>query len=170
VAPQRKRSHIFTHNIAAKYFTLYYYPIVGDGLMAMRTQHFEMVLNRTPSDAELDALYEAGLDDCSFTVGANGRPSEVWVDRKAKSFDEALESVESQLAACGFTAVEVRGKAVQKAGRPSFSAAGKRSPQITFVLPEQRLQQLVRLSAARGMNKSDVAREALYELLDRVPA
>lgn len=54
----------------------------------MSTQHFTLVLDHKPSGDELDALYEAGLDDATpATVSGTG-----WlhVDREADSLGHAL--------------------------------------------------------------------------------
>lgn len=72
----------------------------------MKTQHFEVVLDREPTDNEYNQLYEAGLDDCSFEFGA-GQPALLWADRIAPTYDDAVASVLSQLAQCGFRAISV---------------------------------------------------------------
>lgn len=56
----------------------------------MSTHSFSLVLDHVPTDDELDALYEAGLDDATpATVSGNG-----WlhVDREAPSMLEAVAS------------------------------------------------------------------------------
>ena len=41
----------------------------------MRTQSFEVVLDRHPSDDDVDTMYEAGLDDCTIERGVRGPPA-----------------------------------------------------------------------------------------------
>lgn len=56
----------------------------------MTTYSFSLILDRKPSDDELDALFEAGLDDSTpATVSGNG-----WlhVDREASSMLKAVTS------------------------------------------------------------------------------
>jgi len=132
----------------------------------MKTQRFAVVLDKTPSDDDTNLMYEAGLEDCTIEISNHG-PSVIWVDRKAKTFDDALTSVTTQLATCGFRAVEVRHPKPTKVGRPSFTKAGTRSPQVTFVTPDFRYQQLAKVAAIKGVKKSDIARWALDEYLDR---
>ena len=137
----------------------------------MRTQRFEVVLDRHPSDDDTNAMYEAGLDDCGISIGgqtALSGPSKVYVDRKAPSLAAAIESVTADLASCGFGVVEVvPERARKRSGRPSLSSAGSRSPQVTVVLPGDRERQLVKVAAMRGVKKSDVLRAALYKELDQ---
>jgi len=132
----------------------------------MRTQRFTVVLDKKPSDDDTNLMFDAGLSDCTINIGNRG-PSIVLVDRKAKTPEDALASVREQLSRCGFQISEVRDFVPSRAGRPSFTKAGVRSPQITFVTPAFRYSQLEKLAAIKGVNKSDIARKALDEYLDR---
>ncbi|MFI7634931.1 hypothetical protein [Nonomuraea sp. NPDC049400] len=62
----------------------------------MITWDFRITLNRAPTDDELDALYEAGLDDCSISGFRDGN-SYVMCDREAESLMDAIESVLIQI-------------------------------------------------------------------------
>ncbi|MGP3916802.1 hypothetical protein [Nonomuraea sp. 10N515B] len=57
----------------------------------MITWDFDITLNRAPTDEEADALFEAGLDDCSI-AGAN-----LMCDREAETLLDAIESVLIQI-------------------------------------------------------------------------
>ncbi|MDR2620681.1 MAG: ribbon-helix-helix domain-containing protein [Propionibacteriaceae bacterium] len=57
--------------------------------------------------------------------------------------------------------------AARKAGRPSLTAPGRRSPVLNLVLPEQTKTMLDTLAQQRGRKPSDVAREALNDYLLR---
>jgi hypothetical protein len=52
-------------------------------------------------------------------------------------------------------------------GRPSLSAAGRRSPQVTFRLPSELREQAEAQARDEGTKVSDVARKALEEYLAR---
>ncbi|MEV0614508.1 hypothetical protein AB0I81_14365 [Nonomuraea sp. NPDC050404] len=60
------------------------------------TWNFKVILDREPTDAELDAIYEAGLDDCAMAGGPDGR---VWLmcSREAGSVLDAIASVLGEL-------------------------------------------------------------------------
>lgn len=51
-------------------------------------------------------------------------------------------------------------------GRPSLSEGSRRSPQVSFRVPEQTRRQLDERARAEGRNPSDVAREALQRYLE----
>ncbi|SDK51451.1 hypothetical protein SAMN05421869_116181 [Nonomuraea jiangxiensis] len=57
---------------------------------------FRVTLNRAPADDEVDALFEAGLDDCSIAGGPRG---DVYLtcDREAESMLDAIASVIAQI-------------------------------------------------------------------------
>jgi hypothetical protein len=52
-------------------------------------------------------------------------------------------------------------------GRPSLSAAGRRSPQVTFRLPSEMRERAEAQARQEGTKVSDVARRALEEYLAR---
>ena len=52
-----------------------------------------------------------------------------------------------------------------KAGRPSLTAPGEHSPQITLRLPEVVNNRLIALAKARGQRRSTIVREALDQYL-----
>jgi hypothetical protein len=57
---------------------------------------FQVTLNRDPTDDEIDALYEAGLDDCAVVESRDGSG---WLmcDREADDLMEAILSVLVQI-------------------------------------------------------------------------
>lgn len=57
----------------------------------MHTWNFQLRLNRTPNDDEVDALYEAGLDDAAVSGDL------LDVDREASTLIDALTSALSQI-------------------------------------------------------------------------
>ena len=127
----------------------------------MDTYRFELVLDKPLTDADTNRLYEAGLDDCAIIVGGPGQPSEVWADRVATSYDKAVESVKADLSKCGFAAVKVTPSKPVKAGRPSLSKPGKRSPQLTIVIPTGIESAIERDAERLGIKKTQVARNIL---------
>ncbi|RVX45299.1 AlpA family transcriptional regulator [Nonomuraea polychroma] len=62
----------------------------------MTAWDFRVTLNREPSDDEIDALYEAGLDDCTIS-GAKDGSVYVTCHREAESLLEAIASVLIQI-------------------------------------------------------------------------
>ncbi|GAA3665591.1 hypothetical protein GCM10022224_032370 [Nonomuraea antimicrobica] len=58
----------------------------------MTTWNFRINLNREPTDAETDALFEAGLDDGAVAGGPGGGVY-LMCDREAKTLLDAIESV-----------------------------------------------------------------------------
>lgn len=62
----------------------------------MITWNFRVTLNREPTDAEVDALYEAGLDDCAVAGHRDGSV-QLMCDRDADSLMEAILSVLVQI-------------------------------------------------------------------------
>ncbi|WP_433435177.1 hypothetical protein [Nonomuraea sp. CA-141351] len=58
----------------------------------MTTWDFRVTLNRAPTDEEADALYEAGLDDCTISGGKEGS-TYVSCHREGESLLEAITSV-----------------------------------------------------------------------------
>ncbi|MFG2078200.1 hypothetical protein [Nonomuraea maritima] len=62
----------------------------------MNTWDFRVALNRAPTEAEVDALFEAGLDDCTVSGGKNGRVR-VRCERAAESMLDAIASVVAQV-------------------------------------------------------------------------
>jgi hypothetical protein len=63
----------------------------------MTTWDFRISLNRAPTDEEADALYEAGLDDCSISGGLGGFDHYLMCDREADSMLDAIASVIAQI-------------------------------------------------------------------------
>lgn len=61
----------------------------------MKTWNFQLRLNRAPTDDEVEALYEAGLDDAGVETGPNG--GLVDVDRVAKNLIAAVVSAVQQV-------------------------------------------------------------------------
>ncbi|MEU0569696.1 hypothetical protein ABZ297_30560 [Nonomuraea sp. NPDC005983] len=62
----------------------------------MTTWNFRVMLNRAPSDEEMDNLYDAGLDDCAVAGGPDGSVY-LTCDRASESFLEAIASVLVQI-------------------------------------------------------------------------
>lgn len=67
----------------------------------MPAHEFVAHLDRQPTDHELDALFEAGLDDVTPEVG-HGRAM-LHVNREARTLAEAILSVVHQVAAAGLS-------------------------------------------------------------------
>lgn len=63
----------------------------------MITWDFSVTLNRAPTDEELDALFEAGLDDCSVSGGFKDGNVYVMCDREAETMLDAIASVIAQI-------------------------------------------------------------------------
>lgn len=61
----------------------------------MMTWNFQLRLNRAPTDDEVDALHEAGLDDAGIETGPEG--GLVDVDREARTLVKAIVSAVEQL-------------------------------------------------------------------------
>ena len=104
----------------------------------MNAYDFTVRLDRTPTDAEEDALYEAGLDDGNLETSPDGRAWMV-VTREADSLDDAILSVVANIRAAGLTAVGIANEDLvnlatiaRRTGRTRESvrllAAGKRGP------------------------------------------
>ncbi len=58
----------------------------------MNLYEFTVHLDRSPTDDEVDALYEPGLDDCS-PVSRPGGPGLLMVSRQADTLTQAILSV-----------------------------------------------------------------------------
>ncbi|MGY0234589.1 helix-turn-helix transcriptional regulator [Longispora urticae] len=58
----------------------------------MATYAFTLVLNRVPSDEELDELYEAGCEDASFGTEGGGTIGIAEFDRNAETLADAIAS------------------------------------------------------------------------------
>jgi hypothetical protein len=71
----------------------------------MGTHVFTVVLDRRPTDAELDALFEAGLDDATFGVERDFPVVEF--DREAPALADAVASAVRQLDVVGLAPVRV---------------------------------------------------------------
>lgn len=67
---------------------------------------FTLVLSRNPTDAEQDALYDAGLSDAQLEYGAG--QSLAHIDREAASLAEAIVTAVRQVESVGLAAVSVR--------------------------------------------------------------
>lgn len=73
----------------------------------MSHHEFTLVLDHTPTDKELDSLYEAGLDDSTPEFGPRATPV-LHVHRDADSLASAIISAVGQTEAAGFAVVGVR--------------------------------------------------------------
>lgn len=73
----------------------------------MSHHEFTLVLDRTPTEDELDALYEAGLDDTTPEFGPRLAPM-LHMHRDADSLASAIISAVSQAESAGFAVVGVR--------------------------------------------------------------
>ncbi|WP_280306557.1 hypothetical protein [Nocardia neocaledoniensis] len=73
----------------------------------MSAHEFTLVLDRTPSEDELDVLYEAGLDDSTPEFGQRAVPV-LHVHRDADSLASAIISAVGQVEIAGFAVVGVR--------------------------------------------------------------
>ncbi|MEU6780231.1 hypothetical protein ABZ912_13600 [Nonomuraea angiospora] len=62
----------------------------------MITWNFNVTLNRAPAGEELDALFEAGLDDCTVSGDKDGSVH-MMCDREADSMLDAIASVIAQI-------------------------------------------------------------------------
>lgn len=71
----------------------------------MSTHEFTLILDRIPADAELDALFEAGLDDA--TPGSQDGHGVLEVAREAESLAAAIVSTVAQVELAGLRAVAV---------------------------------------------------------------
>ncbi|MBW1601708.1 hypothetical protein JJV70_06190 [Streptomyces sp. JJ66] len=70
---------------------------------------FDVVLNREPTDAEADALFEAGLDDCGVVLGGRGQPSYLSCHREAPDLVAAVLAVAAEVRTVpGLRAVRAR--------------------------------------------------------------
>jgi hypothetical protein len=69
------------------------------------THAFTLVLDRQPSDDEIDALFEAGCDD--GTVGTDHGVPVVEFDRDAPTLADAIASAVRQIESVGLNAVRV---------------------------------------------------------------
>ncbi len=73
----------------------------------MSAHEFTLVIDRVPSDADLDRLYEAGLDDATPEYGPSTSPL-VHVHRDAGSLAEAITGAVRQVECAGFVVVGVQ--------------------------------------------------------------
>ncbi|MFD3506770.1 hypothetical protein [Nocardia sp. NPDC058666] len=73
----------------------------------MSDHEFTLVLDRTPTDDELDSLHDAGLDDSTPEFGPRTVPV-LHIHRSDDSLASAIVSTISQAEAAGFTVVGVR--------------------------------------------------------------
>lgn len=73
----------------------------------MSQHEFTLVLDHTPTDDELDALFEAGLDDSTPEFGPRAVPV-LHVHRDADSLATAVVSAVAQAEAAGLEVVGVR--------------------------------------------------------------
>jgi hypothetical protein len=71
----------------------------------MSMHHFTLVLDRQPTGAEIDALFEAGCDDASFEYGPAQSIGDF--DREAPSLAAAIASAIRDIESVGFTVVGV---------------------------------------------------------------
>ena len=113
--------------------------MISKGRRQKKDYDFTVRLNRAPlTDAEFDAIFEAGLDDANVTTTPDGRAS-LMVSRQAGSMAEAIVSVVADIEAAGFAATGVEAEDLltlaaigRRVGRSRESmrllAAGKRGP------------------------------------------
>jgi hypothetical protein len=73
----------------------------------MSRNEFTLLIDRTPVEAEFDALYEAGLDDSTPEFGPRAIPM-IHVHRDAGSLATAIISAVAQVEQAGFAVVGVR--------------------------------------------------------------
>ncbi|MDR1427669.1 MAG: hypothetical protein LBJ08_07930 [Bifidobacteriaceae bacterium] len=73
----------------------------------MRTHDFTAYLDHQPSEIELDALFEVGLDDATPEWGGSARPI-LHVSRLADTLAEAIVAVDQDLARAGLRMVGVQ--------------------------------------------------------------
>lgn len=71
----------------------------------MTTRVFTVVLDRRPTDDELDALFEAGCDDAAF--GVEGGLSIAEFDREAPAMADAIASAVRDIESVGFSVLRV---------------------------------------------------------------
>jgi hypothetical protein len=65
----------------------------------MTVHTFWLVLDRDPTDSELEDLFEAGCDDAGFSTDPT--TSVANFDREAESFEEAVQSATQQVESVG---------------------------------------------------------------------
>ena len=105
----------------------------------MKTHSFKIELDRVPTDAEIDALYEAGLDDASVQGHPGSGHAQLVCDREANTMADALYSAIAQAETTGLKVVGVASQdtvtipeIAEKLGRTPQSvrllASGKRGP------------------------------------------
>jgi len=105
----------------------------------MNTYSFEILLDREPSDDELDTLYECGLSDASVETRDGGTTAWLVCERDSSSLAAAISSAIRQTEAAGFTPLGIANQDLvtlsdiaQKTGRTSESvrllASGQRGP------------------------------------------
>ena len=105
----------------------------------MNTYHFKLELDRVPSDAETDALYEGGLDDAAVQANHRNGAARLVCAREAASMSEALYSAIRQAESVGLEIIGVASEdtvtipeIAAKIGRTPQSvrllASGKRGP------------------------------------------
>jgi hypothetical protein len=74
----------------------------------MPMHEFTAILDREPTDLEIDALFEAGLDDASPVVGRGC--GKLMVSRRAESLSAAIVSVVEDAERAGFKVVGLEGE------------------------------------------------------------
>ncbi len=77
----------------------------------MTTHEFLLVLDRPPTEAEGNQLYEAGLDD--GTIGTIAGVGQIGVSREADSMETAIRQAIGQVGSVGLTVVRVEIEAAQ---------------------------------------------------------
>jgi hypothetical protein len=108
------------------------------GEMGMDVYSFTIHLDRAPDDAGMDALYEAGLDDC-LPVTTSGGHGRLMVSRRADTLMQAIVGVVADISKSGYRATGIdcedlvtQSDIAAKTGRTRESvrllAAGKRGP------------------------------------------
>ena len=104
----------------------------------MNAYDFTVRLDRTPTDDEQNALYDAGLDDANVEIAPDGR-AWVVVTRQAATLDEAILSVVADIRSAGLVPVGIRNEDIvnqadiaRRTGRSRESirllTTGKRGP------------------------------------------
>ena len=103
----------------------------------MTVHVFSLVLDRAPTDDELDALFEAGCDDAGFEIASDGCVA--GFDREAPSLAEAIASAVHDIESTGFVVIRALdedmltlGDIADRIGRSREAvrryAAGERGP------------------------------------------
>ena len=98
----------------------------------MNIHVFAVRLDRVPTDAECDRLYEAGLDDANVEINGAGTEAMLAVHRQADTLAAAITSVVRDIAKAGLAAVGVG--AQDRVSISEIAAKVRRSPESVRLL------------------------------------